>query len=301
MMTEQTSDQKELYAQFAELQVKTAQAGELLIKAFNTLDEWRHFPAYQLERRVDVFFGLLLPQIVEAEFGWSRNNLCVIPEFPLHKGLVLGSKSKSDKSDNRSVNVDYAVFFREAERKRVLLVELKTDNNSIKKEQLKNMKVAQAAGMEKLVEGLVECANHSDEPRKYAQLIWKLHEIGFIEIPIEEEFKKMCMENERPGLAKNFKALKMAMKNRGISTNWNIEDKVLLIYPGRKVKDRLTKIEKWLHAQQAWLRLIDFCRVREIERGGPLSQFLDLWARCEAGRVSPWKNVSRMNSPDGGK
>ena len=98
MMTEQTSDQKELYAQFAELQVKTAQAGELLINAFNALDEWRHFPAYQLERRVDVFFGLLLPQIVEAEFGWSRNNLCVIPEFPLHKGSSSAQMGKTARA-----------------------------------------------------------------------------------------------------------------------------------------------------------------------------------------------------------
>ena len=277
MTTEQPYDKSEFQAH----------AAELLSSAFKTLDEWRHLPAYQLERRVDVFFGLLLPKIVERKFGWPRDNLTVIPEFPLHKGLVFGSRGKNGKSDNHSVNVDFAVFYNGIERGRVLLVELKTDNNSIKEEQLCRMKKAQAAGMKNLVKGVVECANH--KPRKYAQLIWKLHEIGCIEIPNEEDYKKMCMEDKRPGLAKNFKALKKALKSQDVCANWNIEDKVLLIYPPRKVKDRLSKVDKLLTTPPDWLRLVDFYDVRKTAGNEhPLSWFLMQWAQCEAGRISPW-------------
>ena len=110
------------------------------------------------------------------------------------------------------------MFLKETERKRVLLVELKTDNNSIKKEQLCNMKKArekaQAEGMKPLVRGLVKCANHSDEPRKYAQLIWKLHEIGFIEIPIEEEFKRVYGER-KAGVGQEFQGSEKGHQKKG--------------------------------------------------------------------------------------
>ena len=49
--------------------------------ALELLDRWRHFPAYQLERRADVFFALYLPGIVEHALGVKVDSR-VIPVEP---------------------------------------------------------------------------------------------------------------------------------------------------------------------------------------------------------------------------
>ncbi len=62
---------------------------------FGLLDQWRHFPAYQLERRADIFFALYLPGIVEHALGVKVDSR-VIPEFPIGK-----------EHSRRSTKVDY--------------------------------------------------------------------------------------------------------------------------------------------------------------------------------------------------
>ena len=78
---------------------------EALSDALCQFDQWRHLPAYQLERRVDVFFGLFLPEVIVRRFKAPFGKL--IPEFPLHKGKT---RISEDCGDNQSVNVDFAVF-----------------------------------------------------------------------------------------------------------------------------------------------------------------------------------------------
>ena len=45
---------------------------QIISKIFDTLDDWRQLPAYQLERRADIFFGIYLEEILnensEVEF-----------------------------------------------------------------------------------------------------------------------------------------------------------------------------------------------------------------------------------------
>jgi len=60
-------------------------SGNQIASLFNRLDAWRHLPAYQLERRADIFFGLFLPDALNHHLR-SRGisiNPRVIPEFPL--------------------------------------------------------------------------------------------------------------------------------------------------------------------------------------------------------------------------
>jgi len=38
-------------------------------KLFNQLDDWRHLPAYQLERRADIFFAIYLIDIFKSKFN----------------------------------------------------------------------------------------------------------------------------------------------------------------------------------------------------------------------------------------
>ena len=34
---------------------------------FDQMDKWRHLPSYQLERHIDLFFSLYLPQVLEED------------------------------------------------------------------------------------------------------------------------------------------------------------------------------------------------------------------------------------------
>ena len=40
-----------------------------LEELFARLDDWRHLPAYQLERRADIFFSLYLPDVLARRVG----------------------------------------------------------------------------------------------------------------------------------------------------------------------------------------------------------------------------------------
>ena len=169
-------------------------------EVFRLLDEWRHLPAYQLERRVDVFFGLVLPEFFQNKFEVST--VTVIPEFPLNK------KSIGLSNHNQSARVDFSVFFTKEKRNRVFLVELKTDDKSIDPEQLCIMEKAKDAKFRKLLSGVISAACASRERRKYAHLIWKLHELGYLDV--ESGFSDMNLAGERPGLSKNFEKLSVS-------------------------------------------------------------------------------------------
>lgn len=167
---------------------------EEISRILRQLDEWRRLPAYQLERRVDVLFGMFLPTVIESEYGVSPSSCRVIPEFPLHKGKLGMSTNK------QSVNVDFAVFFEQRTEKRLCLVELKTDQQSISVPQIRTMGRAAEVGAKELLVGVLEAARVSPRPRKYAHLIWKLHEIKCIELPDAGGFRRMRMDSGRPGL-----------------------------------------------------------------------------------------------------
>ncbi|NDP20943.1 MAG: hypothetical protein GZ091_07680 [Paludibacter sp.] len=59
---------------------------ELLIdQLFDRLDDWRNLPAYQLERRSDIFFSLYLKDIIQSYYQQKVEH--IIPEFPV-KGVI---------------------------------------------------------------------------------------------------------------------------------------------------------------------------------------------------------------------
>ncbi len=96
-------------------------------KLFNNLDTWIEFPKYQAERRLDVFFGLYLEDILKecrsTLFG-KEDKLVLVPEFPLQK----------NKENNECTNIDYLVF--NVTRQSVHAIELKTDTHSVDDKQI---------------------------------------------------------------------------------------------------------------------------------------------------------------------
>ena len=261
------------------------QSAFLLNRALETLDKWRHLPDYQLERRVDVYFGLLLPDILKAKFGLRSNRITVIPEFPLHKGLIINADDE-DAEDNESVKVDFAVFHPDPVERRVFLVELKTDNQSIRKEQLKDMKKAKDAGAETLLMGVICCARRGEKVRrKYAHLMRRLDQLRCIENL--EGISNEDWKRRQPGLAGRFRDMR-------VGTSWSdAKIELVLVYPGGKPSAGSSQSKIDAAKKLDWLRTIDFYEFAGILGEHPLASYLRRWADIEAGRENPWDNCAR--------
>ena len=58
----------------------------IIDKVFNLLDEWRHLPKYQLERRAPTYTLLLfLPDVCSKALNTTSRLEPIIPEFPMKK------------------------------------------------------------------------------------------------------------------------------------------------------------------------------------------------------------------------
>lgn len=141
---------------------------------FNQLDQWRHLPAYQLERRADIFFSLYLPEVLQKKFELQEPPV-LIPEFPCRIGTVYAnnaeSKPKKAKS-NQSFKIDYlALGVNKKSEKVAYLVELKTDNASINENQNDNMEAAANVDVKCLIGAIPSIQRASKEKGKYNCLI----------------------------------------------------------------------------------------------------------------------------------
>lgn len=123
------------------------------------LDDWRHLPKYQLERRADLFFGLFIRQIVAAHFGDNIHNI-VIPEFPF---------KRNDKT-NHTVNFDYVLFSSNCTT--VYILELKTDSNSVDDDQLCYLN--EAVNFYDILNGISAVISKTQHKEKYHHLESKI-------------------------------------------------------------------------------------------------------------------------------
>ena len=100
---------------------------ERIDQLFYNLDIWIQLPKYQAERRLDVFFGLYMEDILKecrSNLFEEEDQLILVPEFPLQK----------NKSNNECTNIDYLVF--NVTKKCVHAIELKTDTHSVNDDQI---------------------------------------------------------------------------------------------------------------------------------------------------------------------
>ena len=64
---------------------------DALTTIFTNMSRWRHLPAYQLERRADIFFSAYLPAVI-AEHTGVPVVADVIPELPIRRDLIWPAK-----------------------------------------------------------------------------------------------------------------------------------------------------------------------------------------------------------------
>lgn len=142
---------------------------------FALMDAWRHLPAYQLERRADVFFALYLRDFVAQKTGIDFDSR-IVPEFPIKRDLIWPEKPGSS-----SVKADYLLVSRDAEH--ALLVELKTDSGSRRDQQDTYLERAQQLGMQPLLQGVADIIRATSAHRKYFHLACLLRDLGLLSLP----------------------------------------------------------------------------------------------------------------------
>lgn len=105
-------------------------------KIFDYLQEFKNFPTYQLERRIDAFMLPYLANAFNKKFELDDDKLVfVYPEFPL-KRLVNNKNTEPDKLDKLSEYADYVLWSPKLHT--VYLIEFKTDEMSLKESQFFN-------------------------------------------------------------------------------------------------------------------------------------------------------------------
>lgn len=139
-------------------------------KMLENLDDWRHLPKYQLERRADLFFGLFVRDVVASHLNIELNEI-IIPEFPY----------KNNVSRYTTVNFDYVLFSKET--KTAYILELKTDSGSVDDEQLAYLKLAKdtETGLNAIVSDIIDVADNSRHDSKYGCLLNKFKELQLVE------------------------------------------------------------------------------------------------------------------------
>lgn len=174
---------------------------------FNNLDAWRHLPAYQLERRADIFFSLYLAEVLQKKFNLSDAPV-LIPEFPVRYGLV--PKENGKAGENQSFKIDYLAVTKDG--KHVFFVELKTDMASRKPAQDEIMERAADIEGYLLFSDIKNIHKASNAKQKYLSLYNYMHEHlhteentltetadGTIQkIISEEKFKQFFASSNKP-------------------------------------------------------------------------------------------------------
>jgi hypothetical protein len=146
---------------------------QIIEKIFNRLDDWRKLPAYQLERRADIFFSLYLEELIKSKFNQDVD--LIIPEFPIRIGDISETKIKS----NLSFKIDYVSICLKT--KKVFLLELKTDDGSHRESQKEYLKKAKNLNTKGLVKGVLLLNKATKSKKKYINLIELLSNIGWID------------------------------------------------------------------------------------------------------------------------
>ncbi|MHB8136076.1 MAG: hypothetical protein ACYDH1_17850 [Anaerolineaceae bacterium] len=139
---------------------------------FDNLDSWRHLPAYQLERRADIFFSIYMADIFFHHFGAPIAGL--IPEFPVRVGTIY------ENAINKSFKIDYLARVKDSDR--LFFVELKTDPGSRRDAQDQYLERAKQVGFDALLGGLRQIFQATNSKKKYMCLLEKIQDLGFIRL-----------------------------------------------------------------------------------------------------------------------
>jgi len=225
---------------------------------FHHLDLWRHLPAYQLERRADIFFSVYLKGIVEEVTGTPLEDE-IIPELPIKRALIW-----PEHPSEKSVKVDYALFAKD--RSRVFFVELKTDSGSRRDTQDHYLLTAKRLGFRAIVEGIRSIMQSTTAQQKYHHLAAALARLGFLSLPTD--IAQYLYPAPRTGLTQRLVAISVGPADPPID--------VIYIQPEATEGDRC----------------IDFARFAAY-----VGRFSDPLSRSFSQRLLVWRSAAGSSAP----
>lgn len=161
------------------------------VTLFDRLDAWRHLPAYQLERRADIFFSLYMREVVEHELGVHLMD-AIIPEIPIKQ-----------PDGHQSFKADYLLTA--VDRQRAFLIELKTDPRSRRSEQDDYLARAADLGIETILEGFRSIVLATSAYKKYYHLLRELETLGYLHLP--PDLATFIFPTPRSGLTKKLREI----------------------------------------------------------------------------------------------
>lgn len=194
---------------------------------FRHLDTWRHLPAYQLERRADVFFSVYLKAVVEEHTGVALEDV-LLPELPIKRDLIW-----PEIPTDKSVKVDYALFAKD--RSRVFFVELKTDGNSRRDTQDDYLNKAERLGFRAVVQGIRSILLATNAHQKYHHLADTLARLGYLALPADLE--GYLRPAPRPGLTARLEQIAVTGRDAAIE--------VIYVQPMQTGSDRCIDFERF--------------------------------------------------------
>ena len=170
---------------------------------FGLLDRWRHLPAYQLERRADIFFAVYLREVV-ASFTGAAIAQTIIPELPIKRDLIW-----PDRPTHKSVKLDYCLFAEDGSK--VYFVELKTDAGSRRSAQDEYLERSVEIGFKAIVDGIRHIVLATSAHQKYHHLVSALVARNFFEAP--SDLAEYLFPSPRPGVAAKLEQIRVANAN----------------------------------------------------------------------------------------
>lgn len=141
---------------------------------FEVMADWKRFPEYKVEPRIDSLVGYFLPQFI-ADY-LSIKVVGIIPELPIRLATVKPKHEGTNYAD-RSYKVDFLIIGNNGKN---CLVEFKTDSGSRRDVQDAYLKEAKFVGTKLIIEGILQIASVSSYKKKYDHLIAKLRLVGLI-------------------------------------------------------------------------------------------------------------------------
>jgi len=141
----------------------------LIDKLFESMKKWKAFPNYKMETKVDIILSLYLKDILE--YKYKKPIKLILPEFPVHLNTIYPG------TNNKSVKIDFAAL---TEENHVYLIEFKTDDKSIRDEQIKYLKTSVEVGFQNLLYGLTKIYKATLYKNKYDNYFNELLNIGLM-------------------------------------------------------------------------------------------------------------------------
>lgn len=209
---------------------------ELLNRA---IKKYTMYPGHSLERNIsniiDYFFeGIIIPYLNKHEFGYEY--VFHIPEFPIPQTKEK-NKDKHRKTKQITAWADYLCLIKREKAFKILLVELKTEENINDNSQYENYKKATSwSNNLKHLKDLTINTKNSEDRVKYFNILIKLAlasknaVVNFHQENLEE-IEKIINENREDFQAKNNRTRQIKELVDHIDTECDVEIEVVYIDP----------------------------------------------------------------------